>query len=160
MQTTSENNSPAEPFAAFRKSLEALPSSGRINSAEAEAIYALVHSAILQGQHETALRYLALLTFLKPTEPRYLAALALTYKHLDLHDEALKVYAFLVMLEPAELQHPLSVAECYLYLDGRDMALPWLHFVLDSSDGVSVFNHVRVRAQALLDLSGHGASAA
>ena len=160
MQTLSENNTPAEAFAVVRKSLEALPSSGRVSAAEAEAIYALVHSAILQGQHETALRYLALLTFLKPTEPRYLAALALTYKHLDLYDEALKVYAFLVMLEPSVLQHPLSVAECHLHLDGRDLALPWLHFVLDSSDGASASTHVRARAQALLDLSGQGAASA
>ena len=116
MLPIAENSSPAESFAAARAALEALPSSHRVTAGEAEAIYAMVHSAIVQGQHDTALRYLALLTFLQPTEPRYLGALALTYKQVGLTTEALKVYCYLALLEPAELLHPLAVAECHLLL--------------------------------------------
>ena len=71
MLDNSEDSSPAEAFAALRTGLEALPSSQRISADEAEAIYSMVHSAIVQGHHESALRYLSLLTFLKPTEPRW-----------------------------------------------------------------------------------------
>jgi Flp pilus assembly protein TadD len=154
MPQVAENSSPAQAFAAARAALDALPSSHRVTSDEAEAIYAMVHTAIVQGQHETALRYLALLTFLKPTEPRYLGALALTYKQVGLTTEALKVYCFLALLEPAELLHPLAVAECHLLLQEPQRAEPVLNFVIDSCRGVEGVEKLAARAQALLDLMG------
>lgn len=153
MPQVSENSSPAEAFAATFAALEALPSSQRLTTAEAEALYAMVHNAIMQGQHEAALKYLALLTFLKPTEPRYLNALALTYKEVGLADEAFKVYCYLALLEPAELKHHLSVAECLLLLQDPQRAEPVLNFVIDSCQGMEGVAKLAARAQALLKLS-------
>jgi Flp pilus assembly protein TadD len=160
MTPIAESSSTAEAFAAFRASLEALPSSTRVSAAEAEALYAMVHSAIVQGQHDTALRYLALLTFLKPTEPRYLGALALTYKHLGLFTEALNVYSFLALMEPAELLHTLAVAESHLLLQQPEKARPLLAFVVDTSVAGGGAGKVRDRALALLKLSAQGAVSA
>lgn len=160
MPQISENSSPAQAFAATRAALDALPSSQRLTAAEAEAVYAMVHSAIVQGQYDTALKYLGLLTFLKPTEPRYLGALALTYKKVGLTAEAYKVYCFLALLEPAELRHPLAVAECHLLLQEPERAWPLLAFVIDSSQGVAGAEKLHERAQALLKLSTQGAAAA
>ncbi len=157
MLQVADNSSPAEAFAAARAALEALPSSRRVTADEAEAIYTMVHSAIVQGQHDAALRYLALLTFLKPTQPRYLSALALTYKLLERFQEALNVYSFLALLEPDELLHPLAVAECHLRLQQALQARALLAFVIDSSEGVAGSEKLHVRAQALLLLSTRGA---
>jgi predicted Zn-dependent protease len=148
-----EDSSSAEAFAALRTGLEALPSSKRITADEAEAIYSMVHSAIVQGHHDSALRYLALLTFFNPTEPRYLSALALTYKNVGQMTEALNVYSFLALLEPAELLHALSVAECHLLLQQPEQARPVLAFVADTSQGVPGSEKLHARAQALLKLA-------
>lgn len=160
MLDLTENTSNSQAFATARAALEALPSSHLVTADEAEAIYGIVHGAITQGHHEIALRYLAMLTFLKPTEPRYLAALALTYKRVGLVDEALKVYSFIALLEPDEMRHPLAVAECHLLLQSPQKAWPLLGFVLDSIQGVAGLEKLNARAQALLKLSTQGELAA
>ncbi len=105
---------PEDIFAGFLADLEALPSSSRLDRADTEVIYALAYQFVAQGHFDTAYRYFSLLTLYRPTDVKYLAGLALSYKMLQRYDAAVGVYSFMALIEPAEPQHPLSSAECLL----------------------------------------------
>jgi len=116
-------------FQRFLADLQALPSRSRLDQADTEAIYALAYQQAVHGHFDTAYRYFSLLTLYRPTELKYLAGLALSYKMLQEYANAIGVYAYMALLEADEPEHQLSIAECLLQQGKADEARETLDLV-------------------------------
>lgn len=124
------HTAPTDIFTDFLADLEALPSSSRLDWADTEAIYTLAYQLVAQGHFDTSYRYFSLLTLFRPTEVKYLAGLALSYKMLQRYDAAVGVYSFMAVIEPAEPLHHLSIAECLLLGGDTEQARDTLALVM------------------------------
>jgi len=94
--------------------LGALEANTRITPGEAEALYDLGYQRAVQGSHQEALGYFTILVGFKPSEIKYLKALAYVQQALKQFDEALAIYRMLDILDPLNPRYTLSMAECYL----------------------------------------------
>ena len=158
MAQTSTPSTPVDQAVSdFKAALNALPSSGRLSRADADAIYALAYSFISQGQYESAFRYFSLLTLFQPTNFVYLTGLALTHKLLERYAEAISVYSLLALIDSADPAHTLGVAECQLLQRDYEEATKNLELVIRFCREQGRSDRVLSRAEGLLALTQKGA---
>jgi tetratricopeptide (TPR) repeat protein len=148
MNQLTQTASVSDALVEFMAGLEALPSSNKLSSQEAEGLYAFAYNAVSLGHYEEALNYFSLLTFYKPTVPRYIKGLALSYKLLERFDEALNMYTLLSLIEPADMAHTLAVAECQLQTSATE-AQQTLAWVIEACADGGGDERLLARAQAL-----------
>ncbi|WP_315124589.1 tetratricopeptide repeat protein [Comamonas antarctica] len=139
-------------FQRFLADLQALPSRSRLDQADTEAIYALAYQQAVHGHFDTAYRYFSLLTLYRPTELKYLAGLALSYKMLQEYESAIGVYAYMAMIEADEPEHQLAIAECLLLQGNLDDARATLDLVARFCAENSGHEKTSARVQAITAL--------
>ena len=152
MSNTTPNSSAVQSILDLKEALEALPSSSRLSSADADAIYGLAYQLVGQNRYETAYRYFSLLTLYKPTNVAYLQGLALTYRMMERYDEALNVYSFLATIDPENVDHNMAIVECLLLQREFEEAQQTVTLLLQYCRENAITGKVSDRAQALLAL--------
>jgi tetratricopeptide (TPR) repeat protein len=116
-----------------------------------EALYAIAHHLLLQGQHPKAALLLAHLCLLDGECPRYQWAMALTLREMGRHQEALAHFAQFCLLSPEQPDGLVETARCLLSLGHHDLAVETLEAALTLCTQAHHANSRR-RAQALLGL--------
>ena len=136
----------------FNRELDALPSTKRVSSADAEAVYALAYQEYGRARYQEALRYFQLLLVYRPTNKVYLLGTGLCLQRLRRYDLASSAYSALRILDPLEPGHTLALAECQLLCRDHDDARETLASVIAFCQERAGHDQVLARAQAMLQL--------
>ena len=156
MSTPATHSPTVQSILDLKHALESLPSSSRLSSADANAIYAMAYQLVGQNRFETAYRYFSLLTLYKPTHTAYLQGLGLTYRMMERYDEALNVYSFLVTIDPTNLEHDMAIVECLLLKKEFEEAQQTVTTLLQYCKENDVTGPLNDRAQVIsVQLSAH-----
>lgn len=139
--------------ATLKSQLESLPTSRELTDEEAEALYCGIYPLAMQGRYEEARARFTLLITFKPTNLKYLGALALTHRHLGRHEDAVSLYRLMDGLDPGNPEYTLAMAECRLHLRQQEQATKLLNDVVEFCESWGLAGPVLDRARALRDLT-------
>ncbi len=120
----------AEVIAPLKIRSNELARQSRLDDAEAECLYAIVHQHILKKDWRAALHLLRALLGTRPTHLKYLKALAFLHRELGNFRQAIDTYRLLDVLDPFRPEYSLSMVQCFLQVKSRQAAEDLLEEVI------------------------------
>ncbi len=126
-----------------------------VDDATCEALYAVAHHALLQGQHQEALLLFSRLCTLDAMSPSYRWGLALTCREMGHIADALAHLVICCQLEPDRPDGLIEMARCLLSAGDEETAKECLAVALTLCTAPShAAERARAQAQGLLALLG------
>ena len=132
--------------------LRSLPSNRRFSAETLETVYFMAYHALRQRQHERAMQLFWFLMIYAPTDPRFVAGLAMTHQLASNHEQALQLYSMASFLRPDCPHYTIRMAECFLLLGSQTMARSLLEMAVCRCQEGKPEEAVRQRAKAMLEL--------
>lgn len=100
--------------------LSSLPANSEFSDDELESFYVTGYELAQVGQYQQASNYISLAAIFRPSEPKYLRAMAVIQGKLGQHEKVMKYYRVLDAVEPCNPGNILAMAETELRMKKTD----------------------------------------
>ena len=117
-----------------------------------DGLYSFAYRLYNTGKYDQAMQLFRLLIMLDPTMGKYMLGLAACFHMQKEYEEAATCYILCSLVDDKDPIPHYHTSDCYMQLGKNDLAIKALEVSIDRMGNQEVFEAIRERAQATLDM--------